>query len=230
MRPLTRLRTWVGLPLRPIRSVAGELWTPIAMWRINSTIKRRPPATGGPIAELTDADLAKLIDSEWTRAKELDDKLQKLTAALSVSVTIGGLVGSTMLQDLAASGLKSATAALFLIAAVLLLTGVLISFNGLRPKPRYGYGAGYLNIVAKGGDAARIEMVAAARSFERDNLVRANEAAAAIASIRNGVLVFATAMLVGLMATGFGKSIPVDRTPTLQGIPSRATRVLLHLP
>ncbi|SEM93851.1 hypothetical protein SAMN05192583_1591 [Sphingomonas gellani] len=198
------------MPLRPIRFLAGELWTPIAMWRTNSTIRQRAIATGGPIAALSNDDLAKLIEAEWTRGKELDDKLQKLTAALSVSVTVGGLVGSTMLQDLVASGWKIAAAVLFLLAVALLLTGVLIGFNGLQPKPRYGYGAGYLSIVASGGDAARKEMIAAARSFERDNLLRANEAVAAIVSIRNGVLAFAAAMLVGLIAAGLGKGVTTD--------------------
>ncbi len=112
-------------------------------------IRHRTLGTGGPIAELSNEDLAKLIEAEWTRGKELDDKLQKLTAALSVSGTVGGLVASTMLQDLAASGWKATAAALFLLAAGLLLTGVLIGFNGLRPKPRYGYGAGYIGVTRR---------------------------------------------------------------------------------
>ncbi|OWK32007.1 hypothetical protein [Sphingomonas mucosissima] len=212
MPAIARIRTLAALPFRPVRFIARELWTPIAMWRTNSMIRRRAVSTGGPIATLSDADLSKLIEAEWTRGKELDDKLQKLTAALSVSVTVGGLVGSTMLQDLTASGWKIAAAVLFLLAAALLLTGVLIGFNGLRPKPRYGYGAGYLSIVAAGGDTARKEMIAAARSFERDNLLRANEAAAAIVSIRNGVLVFASAMLVGLVAAALGKATAEYKT------------------
>lgn len=65
---------------------------------------------------------------------------------------------------------------------------------------------GYLNIIAAIGDAARKEMIAAARSFERDNLLRANKAVATIVSIRNGVLVFASVMLVGLVAGGLGKA------------------------
>jgi len=195
----------VRSPCRALLFLVRELWTPFTMWRINSGIRERPIATGGPISALSAEDLGKLIESEWARSKELDDKLQKLTAALSVSVTIGGLVGSTMLQDLASSGWKITAAALFLLAAGLLLTGVVLGFNGLRPKQRYGYGAGYMNIIAGGGDAARTEMIAAVRAFERDNQMRANEAYAAIASIRNGVLTFSIAMLVGLVATGLGK-------------------------
>ncbi len=222
MLALDRIRSVAAMPFRSIQFLARELWTPVAMWRINSMIRRRTLGTGGPIAELSNEDLAKLIEAEWTRGKELDDKLQKLTAALSVSVTVGGLVASTMLQDLVASGWKVAAAVLFLLTAGLLLTGVLIGFNGLRPKPRYGYGAGYLNIVAAGGDLARKEMVAAARSFERDNLLRANEAVAAIVSIRNGVLTFASAMLVGLVAAGLGKAAASDGLASASSIDRQA--------
>lgn len=223
MPVLDHVRSVAGMPFRTTRFLAGELWTPIAMWRANSSIRQRTVTTGGPIAALSNDDLAKLIEAEWTRGKELDDKLQKLTATLSVSVTIGGLVGSTMLQDLVASGWKIAAAVLFLLAAVLLLTGVLIGFNGLRPKPRYGYGAGYLSIIAAGGEIARKEMIAAARGFERDNLLRANEAFAAIVSIRNGVLVFASAMLVGLVAAGLGKAATNEKFVSASNIEIPAT-------
>lgn len=223
MPALDRVWHLATMPFRAVRFLTRELWTPISMWRTNSMIRQRTVSTGGPIAALSNDDLTKLIEAEWTRGKELDDKLQKLTAALSVSVTVGGLVGSTMLQDLIASGWKIAAAVLFLLAAVLLLTGVLIGFNGLRPKPRYGYGAGYLSIIAAGGDTARKEMIAAARSFERDNLLRANEAVAAIVSIRNGVLVFASAMLVGLVAAGLGKAATNEKLVSASKIESPAT-------
>lgn len=206
MSALNRVLRIASMPFRLIRFLAKELWTPIAMWRINSMIRQRAFDEAHPISNLSDDDLTKLIEDEWSRGKEIDDKLQKLTAALSVSVTIGGLVGSTMLQELTASGWKIAAAVLFMIAAALLMTGVMIGFSGLRPKPRYGYGAGYLSVVAAGGDDARKEMIAAARSFERDNLLRANEAFAAVVSIRNGVIVFASAMLIGLIASASGKA------------------------
>lgn len=164
------------------------------------------------INALSDADLRKLIESEWVRAKELDDKLQKLTAALSVSVTIGGLVATTILQDLTLSDLKITAGVLFFFAALFLFGGVLLGFNGLRPKPRYGYGASFMRKIATtNGTVARDALVAAANGFQRDNMIRANEASAATASIRNGIVIFIVAMLLGVFATAAGKSAAPDQ-------------------
>ncbi len=180
-------------------------------------VEQHEPTLAAPIDDadiraLSDEDLKKLVDSEWTRAKELDDKLQKLTAALSVSVTVGGLVATTILQDLAWSGLKLAAVVLFLFAALLLFGGVLLGFNGLRPKPRHGYGAAFMRKVATGGGVAKDALVAAAGGFQRDNMIRANEASAATASIRNGIVIFVVAVVLGAVAAAAGKTPPSHET------------------
>lgn len=193
------------------KAATSSIIIPYKLRQVNRQVATAP-VDDADIKKLSNDDLKALIEAEWTRAKEIDEKLQKLTAALSVAVTVGGLVGTTMLQDLAASGWKLAAAILFVAAVVLLVAGVAIGFNGLRPKPRYGYGAGFMVVMATGGPAAATELVEAASSFQRDNQIRANEATAATISIRNGIFFFVLAVLVGLAAAAFGK-IPQASKP-----------------
>jgi len=187
------------------RGLVAELLLPVSVVFLNRKLAAAP-VNDADIRALSDDDLKKLVESEWTRAKELDDKLQKLTAALSVSVTVGGLVATTILQDLAWSGLKLAAGGLFLLAALLLFGGVLLGFSGLQPKPRHGYGAAFMRKVAAGGAGAKDALVVAAGGFQRDNMIRANEASAATASIRNGIVIFVMAVLVGLVAAAAGQA------------------------
>lgn len=189
------------------KAVVRALAIPIEMVKANRVVAAAE-IDARDFEALTDDDLGAFVQSEWTRAKDLDDKQQKLTAALSIAVTVGGLAGSTILQDLNGSWIEVAAALLFIAAALLLASGAFVAFAALQPKRRYGYGAAYLRIVAAGGSEARTEMVEAAKAFQRDNLIRSNEGAAATASIRNGVLVLALALLVSLVASATGKKPP----------------------
>lgn len=110
-----------------------------------------------------------------------------------------------MLQDIHASWPKITAVVLFLVAAAFLFFGAILGFNGLRPKPRWGYGAQFLRIMAAGGTEARKACIDAATNFQRDNLLRSNEAYAAIASIKNGVIFFALAVIASLLASKDGK-------------------------
>lgn len=188
-----------------VRHLFAEAFVPLRMVWTNHRI-RHAPVNDPDIPHLEDADLEDLVDSEAARAKELDEKLQKVTASLSVAVAVGGLVGQTLLQDLAASTAKMAAAFIFLVAAAYFATGVLVGFGGLRAKERYGYGAAYRRIRAAGGDAARRQLEAAVAWAQRDNIIRSNEATAAAMSIRNGIVAFAIALLIGTWAAVFGKS------------------------
>jgi len=152
------------------------------------------------IKSLSDGDIKKYIESEWTRAKELDDKLSKLTAALSVALTVGGAVAKSIADGLAASDIKIAVLSLLLLSMVFFLYGAIIGFRGLRPKPRFGYGAKFMNEVAVGGESARRSQNEAAAGFEVVNMIRANEASAAIDLIRNGIILFAIATALSFVA------------------------------
>ncbi|WP_207591899.1 hypothetical protein [Rhizobium sp. ZX09] len=152
------------------------------------------------IRKLGDDDLKKYIESEWVRAKELDDKLSKLTATLSIALTVGGAVAKTVVDGLAPSTIKYIVLALLFVSMLFFLWGALVGFQGLRPKPRYGYGSKYLAIIAEGGADGRQAMENAACGFETVNLVRANEASLAIGLIRNGVFAFAIAMAVSFIS------------------------------
>ena len=222
MSGLDGIRKAGGAVWRAIRSMASGLAAPIIMVKVNSKVAKMAIDTSD-IEALGDKALRRFVASEWERAKALDEKLQKLTAALSVSVTVGGLVGSTLLQNLVPSPWRMASAILFLAAAILMIIGVVIGFNGLRPKPRYGYGAGFLRIMAQGGDAARQELVAAARSFQRDNQIRSNEAVAATASIRNSILIFAIAIACGVIAAATGKPPEREVQPSTEVVVPEAT-------
>lgn len=189
------MRAFFTLLCTPIIS----LLIPIQMARANRQVAIMDIETSS-LEALSEDVLSDLINSEWVRAKELDEKLYKLTAALSVALPVSGLVGSTMLQNLDYSLPKIIAVFLYLCAALLLTVGVALGFNGIIPKKRYGYGAKYAGKIAEGGEAAKSEMVAAAREYERDNIIRANETTAAVVSIRNGVLVFALGTVVNLYA------------------------------
>lgn len=161
---------------------------------------------------LSDDDAKKYIESEWVRAKELDDKLSKLTASLSIALTVGGAVAKTMIDGLAPSPVRDIVLALLFIAMMSFLYGAIIGFRGLRPKPRYGYGAKFLNIVATGGEDARRALQEAAAGFETVNMIRANEASAAIDLIRNGIIIFAIATALSFFA-------PIKLLSTPAGLP-----------
>ena len=190
---------------RCVLSAFGGAIEPVAMARANSRL-RSQSLSDDDVSALSDEDISQFLQADGIRAKDLDEKLQKLTATLSVAVTIGGLAGQTMLGELDASELKSATAIAFLVAELYLIFGVVVGFDGLRPRPRYGYGPGFLRIMAEGGDQKRKELVGAANASMRDNIMRANQASAAATAIRNGILVFAIAVLLGLIAAALGAS------------------------
>jgi len=150
------------------------------------------------IREMRDGDIDRYLDLEWARAKELDDKLSRLTATLSIGLTLGGVASKFILEQLSASPARTAFLVLILVSMALFLLGALLGFSGLRPKPRYGYGPVYLNRIASGGDTARRAKESAAEGFMITNIIRNNEASAAIDLIRNGILFYGLALVVSL--------------------------------
>ncbi|WP_308720750.1 hypothetical protein [Komagataeibacter xylinus] len=202
----------------------------IRIFFVNRNLKRQLDAwetnpAFDDIRALNADQLEKYLETEWTRAKELDEKLNKLTASLSVAVTVGGVVSKTVFDGLAATSTKTVIAALLFLSMGMFLLGAMIGFSGLRPKPRYGYGAGYLRIITQGGDQAEDAMRAAASGFQIMNAIRSNEASTAIGLIRNGVLVFTLAM-----ATSFFAPVMGQNTSTLQTSTAKTMVVQTHGP
>lgn len=197
--PNTRLMQSAAVLAGWIMAAWNSAIEPVAMIRTNKRLSEDTNVTED-IRSLSELDLEKLVQDEGSRATQLDDKLQKLTATLSVTVAVAALAGQTILSDLAASGLKTAATTLFLVAAVLLMIGAYVGFDGLRPRMRFGYGAGFLHLVAKGGVEKRRELELAAAAFQRHNLIRANQTSAAVTLIRNGLLVFMIGTLVATIA------------------------------
>ncbi len=219
---------------RTLRDIAvgafSEAIEPVEMVLVNRRL-RRTSSSDADVAALSDDDVLAFLAADGARAKELDEKLQKLTAVLSVAVTVGGLVGQTLLGGVTASRLKTAIAITFLVAELYLVVGVVVGFDGLRPRPRYGYGPGFLRLMAAGGKVKQDELVRAANGSLRDNMIRANQASAAASAIRNGVLVFAFAVVLGLWAaerspspvsTGAAAVVRPDAGPAGRGRPPRA--------
>lgn len=162
--------------------------------------------------------LEKYLDTEWTRAKELDEKLNKLTALLSVAVTVGGVVSKTVFDGLAATWIKTVIALLLFLSMGMFLWGAMIGFSGLCPKPRYGYGAGYLRLIMQGGDQAEDAMREAVSAFQIMNTIRSNEASTAIRLIRNGVIVFTVAMATSFFAPVMGQNTSTLLTSTVKTV------------
>lgn len=144
--------------------------------------------------------LRSVISDEWERAKALDEKLVKTTAALSISGAIGGAAARPLLDGLASSPAKSVVFACLLFAIISLFSGVVMGFAGLRPKARGGIGPDFAVKTLKDDAAARTSCVEALAGFEVSNMRRANEASGANTAIRNGILAFVLATLIGLFA------------------------------
>src|SRR5690242_16783161 len=75
------------------------------------------------IRKLSETDLKDYVQSEWTRSKELDDKLAKLTAVLSVALTVGGTVAKTIVDGFGASTLASLVVVVMLASMACFLAG-----------------------------------------------------------------------------------------------------------
>jgi len=191
-----------------LAATANAAWEPIRMMQANRKIMKDGVADTG-ISALSLANLKSLVESEWTRAKELDDKLQKLTASLSIAVAVSTAAGSASVQDIASRPLRYSIAGIFALGCLMFLGGALIGFSGLRPKARWGYGAAFMNKASAGGGGTRKVYRDAAIGFERDNMIRANQASGATACVRNGVVLFGLGMLAALAITTARNPSPV---------------------
>jgi hypothetical protein len=163
------------------------------------------------IRRLEESVLKTYIESEWVRAKELDEKLNKLTASLSIAVTVGSVVAKAIFDGLESSPLKTIALILSSLSMALFLFGAVIGFNGLRPKQRFGYGARYLRILAEGGHDAVREMWRAASGFQVTNTIRSNQAIVAITFIRNGVILFTLSIFLSLFAKSSSSDYSVGK-------------------
>lgn len=142
--------------------------------------------------------LLPILAEEWDRAKFIDEKLFKLTTALSLAVAAVGVASKAVLDALPAGPLKAGVIAVLLYAIVSLFVGTLMGFSGLRPKPRAGYGPDFALQIRHDDQQAAERIADALKDFEIKNIIRANEATAANMAIRNGVVAFALAMTFSL--------------------------------
>lgn len=182
---------------------AYELLPPLFMLRANLKV-RANEKTGNPRSsdwlKLPEETLQKTVDAEWKRARQLDDKLSKVTAALAVAVTIGSVISKTFAEGLSPDAWRVAVLVLLTLAMILMLMGALLGFNGLRPKRRPATGPDYEFAANVGADARKELAVKALAIFEADNTIRANEASAAIDTLRNGVTLFTLSILLSTFA------------------------------
>jgi hypothetical protein len=189
--------------LGAVRGLVDSAIDPIRLIGANRILERQldnldtDPAFAD-IRALSESDLKDYVQSEWTRSKELDDKLAKLTAVLSVALTVGGTVAKIIVDGFGVSYLATLVVIVMLASMACFLAGALIGFRGIQPKSRYGYGAAYLVMVAKGGDEAQRAMIAAASAFQVSNAIRSNQASAAVDLVRNGIVLFGLAIAVSL--------------------------------
>lgn len=149
-------------------------------------------------AELGRDKMLPILADEWERAKFIDDKLFKLTTALSLAVAAVGVASKAILDGLPQGIVKAAVMGVLLYAIVCLFAGTLMGFAGLRPKPRAGYGPDFALQIRHDNKSAAARIADALMDFEKANILRANEASAANMAIRNGVIAFAIAMTFSL--------------------------------
>ncbi|WP_312806249.1 hypothetical protein [Agrobacterium cavarae] len=142
--------------------------------------------------------LLPILAEEWDRAKFIDEKLFKLTTALSLAVAAVGVASKAVLDALPAGPLKVGVTVVLLYAVVSLFVGTLMGFSGLRPKPRVGYGPDFAVQIRHDNKYAAERIADALKDFETKNIIRSNEASAANMAIRNGVIAFALAMTFSL--------------------------------
>lgn len=142
--------------------------------------------------------LLPILAEEWDRAKFIDEKLFKLTTALSLAVAAVGVASKAVLDSMPAGPLKVGVTVVLLYAIVSLFAGTLMGFSGLRPKPRAGYGPDFALQIRHDNKHAAERIADALKDFEIKNIIRANDASAANMAIRNGVIAFALAMTFSL--------------------------------
>ena len=154
--------------------------------------------------------LLKVISDEWDRAKALEEKLVKTTAALSISGAVGGVASRSLVDGLAESSSKMIVMILLVFSIFSLFSGVCLGFKGLRPKPRGGVGPDFAVSVREDSHDARDACVKALSLFEVSNIRLANEASGANSAIRNGILSFGLASFVII----FAPRVNVDARPS----------------
>ena len=178
----------------------------LRLWRANRELRDRLKNENidnhvafEDIRKLDSRNLKSLISEEKERQKTIDEKLQKLTATLSIVVAVGGLVVNFIFEEMPNTVMDYIISVFFLFSMLLILGCAIISFQGLRPKPKAGIGATYLRIIAAGGDEADLEMKRAASHFQIFNAIQANYTSAATDLIRNGIILFAVGVVLSAL-------------------------------
>lgn len=174
------------------------------------------------IRKLSIDNLKALAGTEWQRSKDLDDKLSKLTAVLSIALTISGVVTKIVSDGMPSTLLGTLAFMLMFLAMLFFFFGALIGFGGLRPKPKFGYGGTYLRILQEGGEGAEEELKGVVSSFQVANAIQANYGSAAIDLIRNGIITFALGIALSAL-------VPSALKPT-GGVHTEATHPALQEP
>ncbi len=188
----------------------GAFWTSatdvLRLWSANRKLNEQleeldTHAAFDDIRKLNVDNLKALAASERQRSKDLDEKLYKLTAVLSIALAISGVATKMVSGDISSTWYGTLAIILMFLAMFFLFCGILIGFSGLRPKPTYGYGGTYLHILQVGGETAEKELEGVVSSFQVANAIRANYGSAAIDLIRNGVIAFALGIALSAWAT-----------------------------
>ncbi|NOT87339.1 MAG: hypothetical protein HOP03_04065 [Lysobacter sp.] len=184
----------------PLDEFLFHLTPPLAVVLTNRRVQKPTQERVARWQKLSPEVLLKAISDEWDRAKSLDDKLTKTTAALSIAAAVGGSASRPLLDGLANSPMKTVVLICVLFSILSLFSGIIMGFAGLRPKPRGGIGPDFAVMMQDGGEASIRACVDALSGFEVSNARRANEAAGANAAIRNGILSFVFATLLAIFA------------------------------
>lgn len=210
------LKRIVNIALLMFNEFLFQCAPPLAVLLTNRRVQKPTHKRMARWEKLPCETLLKVISEEWERAKSLDDKLTKTTAALSIAGAVGGAASRPLLDGLATSPMKVVVLVCLIFSIISLFSGIVMGFAGLRPKPRGGIGPDFAVMTQRCDHASKVACVDALSSFEVLNAKRANEAAGANAAIRNGILTFVLATLVAMFA---------PRIPEKPSIPCSSVKI-----
>ncbi len=121
-----------------------------------------------------------------------------MIAALSAAFAVSGVVTKLIADDLSTSFIEVISLAFLFPSMLCFFVGAMIGFNGLRPKPITGVGAGYLRIISQGGDESRQLMRMVASHYQVTNRIQTNFISAAADLIRIGIITFAIGITIDI--------------------------------
>ena len=142
------------------------------------------------------------INEERERASAMDEKTFKLTLSLSVALTVLGSMGALVSRVLFSATVEVVLTGLFGVGLFYVLAAGLTAAGALRTQKSYAYGTQFLLRLEQENDA-RVVLADALARQETMNVVRHLRNETAYQSLRNGLAMLFTGILIFSMTLTF---------------------------